>query len=71
MKHKNMGLVDKIIRLTIAGVILALYFTGTIAGTFGAVLLVLAGMLVFTSLIGFCSLYALFGIRTCPIKEEK
>jgi hypothetical protein len=71
MKHKNVGLVDKIIRLTIAAVILALYLTGIISGTLGIVLLVFAGALVFTSLISFCSLYALFGIKTCPIKGEK
>jgi hypothetical protein len=62
----NMGTTDKIIRILIAIVVAVLYFTNVISGTLGIVLLVIAGVLVFTSLIGFCPLYALFGISSCP-----
>jgi len=68
---KNMGNTDKIIRLIIAVGIAILYFTGVITGTIGIVLLILAGVFVFTSLVGFCPLYALFGMNTCPRKEAK
>lgn len=61
---KNMGGVDKIIRILIAAVIAVLYFTGVITGTLGIVLLALAGVFVLTSLISFCPLYAPFGINT-------
>jgi len=61
----NMGSADRILRIIIAAVIAILYFTGTIEGTLGLVLLILAGVFVLTSLISFCPLYAPFGIRTC------
>ena len=68
---KNMGTADRIIRVIIAAIVGVLYFTGTISGTLGVVLLVLAGVFVLTSMISFCPLYAPFGIKTCPIKEKK
>ncbi|GGE01856.1 membrane protein [Planktosalinus lacus] len=68
---KNMGTADRIIRVIIAAIVGVLYFTGTISGTLGIVLLVLAGVFVLTSLISFCPLYAPFGIKTCPMKEKK
>lgn len=67
---KNMGSADKIIRLIIAAIIGVLYFTETITGTLGIVLLVFAGIFVLTSLISFCPLYAPFGIRTCPLNQK-
>jgi hypothetical protein len=66
---KNMGSADRIIRVIIAAIISVLYFTETITGTIGIVLLILSGVLVLTSLISFCPLYAPFGIKTCPTKK--
>lgn len=63
---KNMGSIDKIIRLIIAAVIGVLFFTNIISGTLGIILLVLAGIFVLTSVISFCPLYTLVGINTCP-----
>jgi hypothetical protein len=67
---KNMGSVDKIVRVIIAAVIAGLYYAGIISGTLGIVLLVLAGVFVLTSLVSFCPLYTLFGISTCPNKQS-
>jgi hypothetical protein len=61
----NVGSADRIIRIILAIVMAALYFTGTVTGTFGIVLVVLAGVFVLTSLIGFCPIYAILGIKTC------
>lgn len=66
---KNMGSADKIIRLLLAAVFAVLYFTGTVTGTVGIILLVLGGVFVLTSLISFCPLYPIFGISTCPAKK--
>lgn len=66
---KNMGSADKIIRIIIAAIVGVLYFTETISGTLGIVLLVLAGVFLLTSFISFCPLYAPFGIKTCKVKE--
>ena len=64
-----MGSADKVIRLIIAVALVALYYFGVIAGTLGIVALVLAGVFVLTSLVSFCPLYAIFGIRTCPVNS--
>lgn len=66
---KNMGNADRVIRVLIAAIIAWLYFSGTITGTLGIVLLALAIIFVLTSLVGFCPLYAPFGLRTCPAKN--
>ena len=62
---KNMGNVDRTIRILIAAVIATLFFTNVITGTLGIVLLVLAAVFVLTSLVSFCPLYAPFGLSTC------
>ena len=61
---KNMGSADRILRILIAAVIAALFFTHVITGTLAAVLLVLSGVLLLTSFISFCPLYMPFGIST-------
>jgi len=61
---KNMGTIDKIIRVLIAVVIAILFFTKVITGALGMVLLALAIIFVLTSLISFCPLYLPFGINT-------
>jgi hypothetical protein len=67
---KNMGSADRIIRLVIAAVVAILFFTNVISGTFGIVLLALAGVFVLTSFISFCPLYTLVGINSCPVKKK-
>ena len=66
---KNVGNLDRVIRIILAVVISILYFTNVISGTSGLVLLVLAGIFLLTSFIGFCPLYAIFGLNTCPVKK--
>lgn len=66
---KNMGSIDKIVRILLAIVVGILYFTGVITGTLGIVLLVLAGVFVLTSFISFCPLYTLIGLNTTGKKK--
>jgi hypothetical protein len=61
---KNMGTIDKVIRILVAVVLAILFFANVISGTLGIILLVLAGVFVLTSLISFCPLYWPFGINT-------
>jgi hypothetical protein len=61
---KNMGTIDITLRLIIAAVVIALYFTQFITGTVGIILLVLAGVFILTSLLSFCPLYLPFGLNT-------
>lgn len=61
---KNMGSIDKIIRILLAAVVVILYFTNVISGTLGIILLVLAAVFVLTSFISFCPLYPILGLNT-------
>lgn len=65
---KNMGSADKIIRVIIAIIFSVLYFTQTVTGTLGIILLVVGGIFLLTSVISFCPLYVPFGINTCKKK---
>ncbi len=67
---KNMGTIDKVVRVIIAAIIAILYFTNVLTGTLGIVLLILAGVFVLTSLISFCPIYRIFGLSTCPVKVQ-
>ncbi|MBI2731015.1 MAG: DUF2892 domain-containing protein [Sphingobacteriales bacterium] len=67
---KNMGNTDRIIRILLAIIFGALYFTNPVTGTLGLVLVVLGVVFVLTSLISFCPLYSIFGISTCPAKKS-
>lgn len=66
---KNMGSADRIIRVIISAIFVALYFTNVVSGTLGIVLLVLAGVFTLTSIVSFCPLYSIFGFSTCPVKS--
>ncbi len=61
----NMGSIDKIIRVFIALAIGILILTDVLSGTMAIVLGIVAIVFVLTSLVGFCGLYAVFGINTC------
>ncbi|MCX6230136.1 MAG: DUF2892 domain-containing protein [Bacteroidetes bacterium] len=61
---KNMGIVDKVVRILIAVVIGILFFTNVISGTLGIILMILAIVFLLTSLLSFCPLYLPFGIHT-------
>ncbi len=67
---KNMGNIDKMLRVLVAVVIAVLYYTGLVSGTVAIVLLGLAAVFLLTSLISFCPLYPIFGLNTCKKKEK-
>lgn len=67
---KNMGTIDKAIRILVAVVIAALYFTNVISGTLAIVLGIFAVVFVLTSFISFCPLYLPFGINTSKKKRQ-
>jgi hypothetical protein len=61
---KNMGTVDKIIRILLAIVVIVLYLNGSITGVAAIILGILAIVFIVTSLIGFCPLYVPLKIST-------
>lgn len=64
--EKNMGKIDSGLRLTIAVVLFILFFSKTVSGTIGYIDLGLAILFTITSFVGFCPLYKLVGLKTCP-----
>ena len=61
----NMGATDRIIRIVLAAIFAILYVGEFVTGTFGVILLVVAVVLAFTGIFGFCGAYVPFGIDTC------
>jgi len=61
---KNVGGIDKILRIIVGLVLLSLVFIGpqTVWGWVGIVPL-------FTGLFGMCPLYKILGLNTCPLKS--
>lgn len=61
---KNMGNIDKVVRVLIAVLIGVLYFTNVISGILAIVLLALSAIFIATAFLSFCPLYLPFGIST-------
>ncbi|WP_291856792.1 DUF2892 domain-containing protein [Marinilabilia sp.] len=66
----NVGNKDRLVRIAIAAVLAILYLSGAVSGTTGTIFLVVAIILLLTSLFRFCGAYALFGVNTCRQKPE-
>lgn len=66
---KNMGSLDKGVRIVLAIIVAALYYFNVISGTLAYVLMAVAIILLITSFINFCPLYRIFGINSCKIKN--
>ena len=64
----NMGNTNRIIRVLIAVAVGVLYWQNVISGTLAYVLMGLAVIFLLTSLVSFCPLYTIFGIKTCKVK---
>ncbi len=61
---KNMGNIDRGIRLAVVVIIGVLYYAGQLSGTAAIVLGVVAVAFLATSLIGWCPVYLPLGIST-------
>ena len=61
---KNMGKADRLIRTIVALAIGFLLLNGTISGTLGTILAIVAIAFLVTSLISWCPAYLPFGIST-------
>lgn len=61
----NVGSIDRVLRILVGIVLIALAATGIVSGWgwLGVVPLL-------TGLVGFCPLYRILGLRTCPLKKD-
>ena len=68
---KNMGNLDRVVRIVLALVVIGLYLTDIINGTLAIVLLIFGAVLILTSMVSTCPLYLPFGISTLKTKPAK
>ena len=65
MFSKNEGTFDRGVRL-VAGLVLLVLVLTTLTGAWQIIAAVAGLIMLATGAIGFCALYTLFGISTCP-----
>ena len=61
---RNMSNIDPLIRAIVAVLLVYLYIGGIVTGAFGIILVVLGVILLITSVLGFCPIYALLKFST-------
>jgi hypothetical protein len=65
---KNMGALDKSLRVLAAIFIALLYYLDILSGMVAYVLMTVAIVFLITSFVNFCPLYAILGVNTCKRK---
>lgn len=65
---KNVGSIDRVIRILLAVLFVVLIVAGTVSGAWAILLGILAAVFAATALIGFCPIYALLKLSTNPNK---
>jgi hypothetical protein len=64
MMNKNMGTIDRSIRVILAIVVIILYLVGTITGVAAIILGIIAAIFIITSIAGYCPLYVPLKVST-------
>lgn len=67
---KNVGKTDQYIRLVIAAVCLFLIFGGQVVGSMAWLVGIVGGIVAVTAFTGYCPLYKLLGMNTCPVNRK-
>lgn len=65
----NIGSTDRALRLMAALLLVTLFVTNVVTGIVGIVITVAGVILFATSIVGFCPIYGLFGITSCPLNK--
>ena len=68
--QKNEGNVDRIVRVVIAVAAVAGSVAVGVGSAGGIVLLAVAVIMAVTAAVGFCPLYRLVGVSTCPLDTK-
>lgn len=67
----NVGNIDRVLRIAVSVVLVVLFFMDILTGVLGYIGLGVAGVFTLTALVGFCPIYALVGLSTCPVKKAQ
>mgnify|MGYP006280184907 FL=1 len=68
---KNVGTADQIIRVVIAAIAAGLIIFKALTGTWAIVVGIVGVVMLITAVTGFCGLYKVFGMSTCPAKPKE
>lgn len=68
--EKNLGNLDKTIRIIAAISVAAFYYSGAIPETMALIVALPIGILLVTGFAGFCPLYVAFGLSSCKKPEN-
>ena len=68
---KNMGTIDRLIRIILAVIILILLLNNSVAGAFALILGIFAAAFLGTSAIGWCPLYKPMKINTKKTQQKQ
>ncbi len=68
---RNVGTLDRIVRVLPAILVAYLWFIGALSGTVLIVAVVLAAMMLATAVTARCSIYALLGVTTCARRQSQ
>ena len=66
---KNVGSIDKIIRYALAAIIIVLFVLNVVSGLLGYILLAVAAIFIVTSLLDFCPIWWILGVKTNAAKK--
>ena len=66
---KNVGSIDQIIRYALAAIIIILFVLNVVTGILGYILLAVAAIFIVTSLLNFCPIWWMLGIKTNTAKK--
>lgn len=68
---RNEGTVDRIVRVVLGVVLVAAWAFAWLTGTLAVVLGVVGIVLIGTGAVGFCPLYRMLGMSTCPVPAKR
>lgn len=67
---KNVGAVDRAVRLVIGIALLALAFLHVVTGTMAIVAYIVGAVALVTGLVRFCPVWSIFGVNTCQTARK-
>ena len=67
--NANVGSTDKIVRVVLALAAFVFAFVTGIGSVLGIVLIVVGVVLAATAVTGFCPIYRVLGMSTCPVRR--
>lgn len=67
----NVGTVDRVVRAVVGVVLVAAWAFGWLTGALAVVLGVVGIVLIATGAVGFCPLYRMLGMSTCPVPAKR